>query len=351
MLWCSGNKGGAKMPDKFPDKINLYDERDRYVGEIRRDYEAEFEDKMANAVGQGLAYVLFLLILAVVFLPIAILVWLTKRFGFVTALLVAVPLTILVAFAANMLGLIRLDFSLFLPMAVVAPLFGVLLLFRKSFGAKRFVLGIPMILIGGFLLLFVFGVSVGGLPFFPGSASGASASPSLPASPAVAAKSAPPAPVAPSLASAAAPASPGLKIEARDVGWETQENCITCLIPNWSEPAKPGQYEWRVSYPASKPALLRLGWCAKDKPTLDGNWSNMAYSLLVDDTPVDLQRLSQKEQSIQAGVCHFYAGEVMGWTPGQHSYVWTHEIKQAIHDGWDGYAPGQYVMKFVVDVK
>lgn len=146
-------------------------------------------------------------------------------------------------------------------------------------------------------------------------------------------------------------AKTGVRVQPRDVGWEAQENCVACLIPNWAEPPKPGEYEWQVSYPLDKPALLRLGWCAKDKPTLDSNWSNMGYTLTIDGSAVDLKQFSQKDQVVKDSVCRFYAGALEGWPAGQHSYVWTHEIKQELNDGWDNYQPGKYVMKFEVDVR
>lgn len=218
----------------------------------------------------------------------------------------------------------------------------------QRLGAKGLLIAVPLVL-GGFVVAELFGVypfgfslTSTGLALFHSPQSSAS---SVPA-PAPAAKV-----VNASQAGQKDAANTGVRVQARDVGWEAQENCVACLIPNWAEPQKPGEYEWQVSYPLDKPALLRLGWCAKDKPTLDSNWSNMGYTLTVDGSPVDLKQFNQKEQVVKDSVCRFYAGALEGWAGGQHSYVWTHEIKQALNDGWDKYEPGKYVMKFGVDVR
>ena len=132
--------------------------------------------------------------------------------------------------------------------------------------------------------------------------------------------------------------------------------CVICLIPDWEGPKHPDYYKWNVTFPADKPALLSLGWCATDKQTLDSNWSYMQYELVVDGYQIDLTQLTvsekekeDKDKGIMA--CRFYSGDLTGWASGRHSYTWIHHIYQSLNDGWDVYESGDYIMEFIVDVR
>lgn len=145
--------------------------------------------------------------------------------------------------------------------------------------------------------------------------------------------------------------TPGFSVEAYNATWTSDRGfCLTCRIPNWAEPERPGEYEWQIQYAANQPALLRLGWCAADEERLDDNWSKMRYELVVDEHPVDVSTLALREQAVAGQVCRFYAGMLRGWAPGSHSIVWRHSIDERINDGWESYEPGAYVMRFIVDV-
>jgi len=161
-----------------------------------------------------------------------------------------------------------------------------------------------------------------------------------------------PAPVTPFvLVSSPTPTStPEFTIQAYDSQRNTDAECVICLISDWEGPKQPGEYQWQVTFPADKPALLSIGWCSIDEQTLDANWPNMQYELIIDGYRVDLAQLAQTEQVREDRVCYLYSGVLTGWSLGRHSYVWIHHIYSRLNDGWDTYEPGEYVMDFVVDV-
>ncbi len=96
--------------------------------------------------------------------------------------------------------------------------------------------------------------------------------------------------------------------------------------------------------------MLTLGWCAVNQQTLDANWAQMRYELIVDGYLIDLGGLAQTEGMEVDRVCHFYTGVLTGWSLGLHTYTWVHHIYQDLNDGWDSYLAGDYTMEFMVDV-
>lgn len=88
-----------------------------------------------------------------------------------------------------------------------------------------------------------------------------------------------------------------------------------------------------------------------DKPTLDANWAQMGYDLIVDGYVIDLEGLTITERVEEWRVCRHYAGVLTGWTLGSHTYIWVHHIYQGLNDGWDTYPAGDYMMEFTVDVQ
>jgi len=124
---------------------------------------------------------------------------------------------------------------------------------------------------------------------------------------------------------------------------------IIGMVDNWEGPKKPGHYKWQVQFLAGKDVLVSLAWCTADRQTLEGNWLHMSYHLMIDGQVIDLEDLSTEWEGSDR-VCRGYSGLAKGWERGPHSYVWTHSIYQPIHDGWDLYPAGDYVMEFEIDV-
>jgi hypothetical protein len=125
-----------------------------------------------------------------------------------------------------------------------------------------------------------------------------------------------------------------------------QYESLIDLVDNWEGPAGPGHYKWQVQFPAGQDVSVYLGWCTKDRQTLEENWSHMSHSLTIDGQVIDLEGLSREPSD----KCREYWGLTKGWERGPHSCVWTISIDQPIHDGWDSYPAGDYVMEFEIDV-
>jgi hypothetical protein len=105
-----------------------------------------------------------------------------------------------------------------------------------------------------------------------------------------------------------------------------------------------------VIFPADRPALLTLGWCAVNQQILDANWAQMRYELIVDGYFIDLGELTRADRTETDRICRFYAGVLTGWSVGSHTYIWVQHIYQDLNDGWDNYSTGDYRMEFRVDV-
>lgn len=128
------------------------------------------------------------------------------------------------------------------------------------------------------------------------------------------------------------------------------KKAITHSKLEWQNPKSPGKTEWQVTIPANEPALINFGWCATNKATLDENWSHIRYSLLVDNSYVELAP-NQWEFENGNAVCRGYSEKLSGWAVGRHSFTWFYDLDQTLDNGNDVYQPGEYVIEFIVDVK
>jgi very-short-patch-repair endonuclease len=128
------------------------------------------------------------------------------------------------------------------------------------------------------------------------------------------------------------------------------KRAITHSTLEWQNPRSPGKTEWQVTIPANEPGLINWGWCATDKTTLDENWSQIHYSLLVDNSYVELGS-KQWDFENEEGVCRGYSEPSKGWPVGRHSFTWLYTLDRMLHNGKDGYEPGEYIIEFIVEVE
>jgi len=127
------------------------------------------------------------------------------------------------------------------------------------------------------------------------------------------------------------------------------KKAITHSTLEWQNPKTPGKTQQQITIPANEPAQINFGWCAIDQATLDENWSHIRYSLLIDNSYVEL---APKQWDIKNGneMCRGYSEQLSGWANGRHSFTWFYNLDQALNNGKDVYEPGEYVVEFMVDV-
>lgn len=143
-----------------------------------------------------------------------------------------------------------------------------------------------------------------------------------------------------------------LPLPSRSTRTENAElrKAITHSMLEWQNPKSPGKTEWQVTIPANEPALINFGWCAINSATLDENWSHIRYSLLIDNSYVELAP-NQWEFENENERCRGYSKKLSGWAVGSHSFVWFYNLDQMLNNGKDTYQSGEYVIEFTVDVK
>ncbi len=144
--------------------------------------------------------------------------------------------------------------------------------------------------------------------------------------------------------------APAFSIRPYDPERDADAESVISRVPDWGGTERPGNYQWEVAFPADTPALISMGWCAADERTLEANWSDMGYELMIDGFSIDLTQLAERDRVNEESVCRFYSGVLTGWSPGRHSYIWVHHIYETVSDGWDTFQAGDYVMEFIVDV-
>jgi serine/threonine protein kinase len=142
-------------------------------------------------------------------------------------------------------------------------------------------------------------------------------------------------------------APPPIMIRAYDPNTDQNLECVSCLVPGWTDPKVPGSYHWNVSYSANTPIRIALGWCASDKQTLDSNWSNLDFGLMIDGVSINLNDLSFRSDNN----CYGYWGVLTGWSIGQHEYTQTLHFSRTLNDGSSTYQAGVYIENFTINVR
>lgn len=121
-------------------------------------------------------------------------------------------------------------------------------------------------------------------------------------------------------------------------------------VVDFAGATEPGVREWDVTFPADAPALISLGWCAADQPTLDDNWSQLAYELQIDGFSIGLSQLAEMTWRSAELFCRGYQGVLTGWDQESHSIEWRQRVRGPINDGITTYPAGDYVLRFEVEM-
>lgn len=143
-----------------------------------------------------------------------------------------------------------------------------------------------------------------------------------------------------------------LVVDEYEASSDDNGECVICVIEDWEEPTKPGDYTWELEFPANKRALLQLGWCALNEQILYHNLEYMEYHLYLGEFEVELDETSgYRSSSTENGECLYRAVILEGWSKGDHLYEWKHVITRDVHDGWRNFSAGTYRMTFIVHVQ
>lgn len=93
-----------------------------------------------------------------------------------------------------------------------------------------------------------------------------------------------------------------------------------------------GEGTWTVNISSNTPIKLSWGWCATTKEILDQNLQNMQIEFIIDGMNVS-KVMSEREYSIEGGLCHVYEGIIRTWPLGQHMILYKMVFLQKVNDG------------------
>lgn len=119
------------------------------------------------------------------------------------------------------------------------------------------------------------------------------------------------------------------------------------------ETFKPGKYVAQTTtgtYKEDTLTIINTGWCAIDRKTLDSNWSNLEFELIVNGTKVNITNIQSYIENRTDKVCRIYPANLMMWSPGIHSYQWTQVLNRPVNDGWNIYPQGTYNYQYKINV-
>jgi len=126
-------------------------------------------------------------------------------------------------------------------------------------------------------------------------------------------------------------------------------NLASLTTGSW-DVSKPGRFIYTAHFPAGQPALFSIAWCAKDQATLEANWSDFEFEFTLDGEPIDLDTLARRDRMDGTAACRSYAGVVEHLEQGPHSLVRLQRLLSAVNDGYDNYAPGDYIYEIQLEV-
>jgi C-terminal processing protease CtpA/Prc len=108
---------------------------------------------------------------------------------------------------------------------------------------------------------------------------------------------------------------------------------------------------YTVSLSESKTVLWAYAWCAKDKATLEQNFSQIDLKFTLNGEAVSNDQLAVFNTPSDDLECRLIYTALSDWKPGEHHAVITATFKSKINDGVGEYAPGDYVYDYAVYVK
>ncbi|MBL8091513.1 MAG: PDZ domain-containing protein [Anaerolineales bacterium] len=108
---------------------------------------------------------------------------------------------------------------------------------------------------------------------------------------------------------------------------------------------------YTVALSQSKTTLWAYAWCAKDKATLEQNFSQIDLKFNLNGKDVPVEEFAVFNTPSGDLECRLIYTALSDWKPGEHHATITATFKSKINDGSGEYAPGDYVYDYVVYVK
>jgi hypothetical protein len=124
-------------------------------------------------------------------------------------------------------------------------------------------------------------------------------------------------------------------------------NLANVAAGSW-DTSKPGTFTYQARFPVGQPAKIGFGWCAKDAAALEANWAAFILDLSLDGRDIDFAQLARRDRQEGTASCRAWTGVIENLPPGRHSFVRRQHLAQAINDGYDDFAPGDYT--YVIEV-
>jgi hypothetical protein len=114
----------------------------------------------------------------------------------------------------------------------------------------------------------------------------------------------------------------------------------------------PKHNTYNISIKNRGPFIFDNSWCAKNRNILFGNLSNMDIVLLVNDIPINPDRLRSLTYTNPANgfECSGYIGVISFSDSQEYRLTWIFRIKEGLNDGVDEYPAGDYIEEYVISV-
>ena len=108
---------------------------------------------------------------------------------------------------------------------------------------------------------------------------------------------------------------------------------------------------YTIALSESKTLIWAYAWCAKDKATLEQNFTQIDVKFILDDKQVPVDQLAIYEVASGGVECRLIYTALSDWEAGEHHFSTQTTFKSDINDGTSTYEPGEYIDDYTVFVK
>ncbi len=117
--------------------------------------------------------------------------------------------------------------------------------------------------------------------------------------------------------------------------------------------AHPGTITYTIALDdPTQPTVWSYGWCAKDKTTLDDNFTSIDLTFDLDGHTLPPQALATYDYQAKNGMaCRLVYAILKDWPVGEHHLTITAQFTRTVNDGQSAYPPGKYILQYDVYVK
>lgn len=108
---------------------------------------------------------------------------------------------------------------------------------------------------------------------------------------------------------------------------------------------------YTVALSTSKPLIWAYAWCAKDKDTLEKNFTQIDVKFILGDEQIPTDQLAVYDVASQGLECRLIYTALDDWQTGEHHFTTVATFKSDINDGASTYESGEYIDVYTVYVK